>query len=64
MDRVFNVYILDFTGTLVFSFIRQIDARKVLGAVHELTELLGRLVSLKRLTRLCRMSVLPGDWII
>ena len=27
-------------------------------------EFLDRLVSLKRLTRFCGMSVLPGDWII
>ena len=64
VDRNPNVYTLYCAGTLVFSIIRQVNAKNVLGAIHEITEFLDRLVSLKRLTRFCGMSVLPGDWII
>ena len=64
VDRNPNVYPLYCTGTLVFSVIRQVNAKNVLGAMHELTEFPDRLVSLKRLTRFCGMSVLPGGWII
>ena len=59
-----NVYTLCCTGTLVFRVIRQVNVKNLLGAMHELTVFLDRLVSLKRLTCFCGMSVLPGDWII